>query len=135
MKNTQSYVQALKRQKMTWQQVGDLIGISRALAWRVGHGLCDSHKARAYFGLPPKLVGVVPCRVCGEVHTHKHCPSPRDKGRYRRAGEFATQARVEMYDAMLEECTITTTDLLNSSLDNWLANLPDNHPIVIKYFK
>lgn len=121
MKNTQSYVQALKRQKMTWQQIGDLIGISRALAWRVGHGLCDSHKARAYFGLPPKFVEVMPCRVCGEVHTHKHCPSPRDRGRYRRAAEF-TQERAELFDLMLDHLGQSFTEWMNDELDIWLED-------------
>jgi hypothetical protein len=63
---------------MTWQAIGDEIGISRALAWRVGHGLCDSVIARHYFGLPPKAVEVMPCRVCGGVHQLKRCNQNRN---------------------------------------------------------
>jgi len=85
VKETQYHVKQLRRQKMTWQQIGDLIGISRSLAWRVAHGKCDSTRARHYFGLPPKVVEVVPCRVCGEVHAKKTCPTTYKAGSRQRA--------------------------------------------------
>jgi hypothetical protein len=87
----QNKMNALRAQKMTWEEIGDLIGISAAFAWRVAHGKSDSHKARAYFGLPPKLVEVVPCSQCGEVHTKKTCTAGHTRPRYRLALEFDNQ--------------------------------------------
>lgn len=81
----QNKMNALRAQKMTWEEIGDLIGISAAFAWRVAHGKSDSHKARAYFGLPPKLVEVVPCSQCGEVHTKKTCTARHTRPRIRYA--------------------------------------------------
>ena len=66
-------IKRLRTQKQTWRAVGEEIGISGALAWKVAHGLTDSTTARAYFGLPCAPVNVLPCAVCGEVHQHKTC--------------------------------------------------------------
>lgn len=98
-----------------------MIGISKALAWNVAHGKSDSVQARHYFGLPPKLVEVAPCAVCGEVHVQKTCARGRDtRPRHRRAGDFATQERVVLYDAMLAELGTSTTEILNRLLDKWI---------------
>lgn len=89
----QNKMKALRARKMTWQEIGDMIGISKALAWNVAHGKSDSVQARHYFGLPPKLVEVTPCAVCGEVHVQKTCSRGRDtRPRYRLALEFTSEA-------------------------------------------
>lgn len=117
----QNRMKALRARKMTWQEIGDMIGISKALAWNVAHGKSDSVQARHYFGLPPKLVEVTPCAVCGEVHVQKTCARGRNtRPRYRRAGDFATQERVVLYDAMLAELGTSTTEILNRLLDKWI---------------
>lgn len=74
-------INRLKRE-FTWQQIGDMIGISRAHAWRVGHGKSDSIKARIYFGIPLKQVQVVPCSKCGGLHQQKKCKGSSRKRHY-----------------------------------------------------
>ena len=89
----QNKLKALRARKMTWQEIGDLIGISKALAWNVAHGKSDSVQARHYFGLPPKLVEIAPCAICGEVHLQKTCAARRNtRPRYRLALEFASES-------------------------------------------
>jgi transposase len=91
MDKLQIEIKCLKRKLGTWSKVGNELGISRSHAWRVAHGKSDSIKARHYFDLPPKMVAVKPCRVCGEVHQQKTCAKQRQKRiRYRVSLEFNT---------------------------------------------
>jgi hypothetical protein len=101
MDKLQIEIKRLKRKLGTWSKVGNELGISRSHAWRVAHGKSDSIKARHYFNLPPKMVAVKPCRVCGEVHQQKTCARQRKKRtRYRVSLEFNTwheqQAMIEL---------------------------------------
>ena len=89
----QYHIEQLRFKKLTYDQIGKKIGISGALVWKVMKGKCTSHKARHYFGLPPKLVEIAPCAVCGEVHLQKTCAARRDtRPRYRLALEFASES-------------------------------------------
>ena len=85
-------IQDLRENGETYEGIAGKIGVSGALIWKVSKGMCTSHKARAYFGLPPKLVGVVPCSQCGEVHTKKTCTAGYTRPRYRLALEFASKS-------------------------------------------
>ena len=77
MESLASRVKQLKTQKRTWVDVGEAIGISGALAWRVANGRSDSAVARHYFGMPPAVVETEPCPVCGDVHKFKTCVTKR----------------------------------------------------------
>ena len=79
MESLEHKVKRLKSKKQTWQAVGEEIGISSALAWKVAHGKCDSAVARHYFNMPPAAVEVAPCVVCGGVHTLKTCNAKRKR--------------------------------------------------------
>lgn len=79
-----------RSQGETYSGIAAAAGVSPALIWKIARGICSSNKVRAYFSLALKPVEVVPCRGCGEVHTTKTCPNPKDKGRYRLALEFDT---------------------------------------------
>lgn len=46
-------VMSLKiERKLTWDKVGQIIGISGAFAYRVAHGKSDSKQARKHFNMP-----------------------------------------------------------------------------------
>ena len=86
-------IQDLRENGETYEGIAGKIGVSGALIWKVSKGMCTSHKARAYFGLPPKLVEVTPCAICGEIHLQKTCAKKRyTRPRYRLALEFASES-------------------------------------------
>jgi hypothetical protein len=99
MTTTVSYhTMRLYAQLGSWRAVGEKIGISGSLAWRVAHGRTDNAAARAYFGLPCDPVNVLPCAVCGAVHQHKTCTAaskrpPTDRMAARLTPEEGKRAR------------------------------------------
>jgi len=102
------------RNSLTWQEIGDLIGISKSLAWRVAHGKCDSAVARHFFGLPQKMVEVLPCVVCGGVHVQKTCTAKHGRKRYRVALEFDTKEEAALaYNKSLLENGLAKEKLNN----------------------
>jgi hypothetical protein len=117
-----SKVVRLRDKCESWRETGEVIGISGALAWRVAHGKSDSAVARHYFNMPPKSIETAPCPVCGELHKFKTCPRKSDKNRHRRAAEFASLKRVQMFDAMLAARGTTLTEWMNSELDEYINN-------------
>lgn len=111
--------QKLRNNGETYEGIGEKIGVSGALVWKVIKGRCTSHKARQYFGLPPKQVSIVPCS-CGKVHKLKTHPNPKDRGRHRRCAEF-TKERAELFDKMLALFGMSLTEWMNKELDIWLS--------------
>jgi hypothetical protein len=118
----QQEVMRVRAKSASWRATGEIIGISGALAWRVAHGKSDSAIARHFFNMPPKSIETTPCFVCGELHKLKTCPNKSDKGRHRRAAEFSSLKRVQIFDAMLAARGTTLTEWMNSELDEYINN-------------
>lgn len=81
----------LKSQNRTWEDVGESIGVSGAMAWKIANGKGDSNVARHHFQLPPRVVEVPPCAACGEVHTLKRCNKKQRRHRDRLASSLAPE--------------------------------------------
>lgn len=103
----------MKNSGMSWRQIGDRLGVSSMLVWKVAKGRCKSNAIDAALGIEEKLIEVP------ETQAKKNYPNPRDRGRHRRAAEF-TEDRAALYDAMLVSFDMTTTEVLNSILDAWI---------------
>ena len=86
-------INELRKKGETYEGIAEQCEVSGALIWKISRGKCSSDKVRRAFGLPPKLVEVTPCAICGEVHLQKTCAARRDtRPRYRLALEFASKS-------------------------------------------
>ncbi len=92
--NVINEIEKLRNDGQTWEDIGDLIGVSGALIWKVAHGQCDSRQIEKYF-FPP-------CK------------------RHRRCAEF-TAERVELFDEMLKGMNMSFTEYANMLLDEYVT--------------
>ncbi len=105
------------------------IDANRGHIWRSHNDAVHSPTLRTALGLAPlyELVADV-CPECGHVHERlKTCDDERQKGyrpRFRRAGEF-DRFRATIWDFLLKAQGTTTTEILNTILDDWLKDHED----------
>ena len=94
--NVINEIEKLRNSGQTWEDIGDLIGVSGALIWKIAHGYCESKQVTRFF-----------------------CPPEK---RYRRCAEF-TAERVEMFDEMLESLDMSFTEYANMLLDEYVTQM------------
>ena len=56
----QDKISELREKGFSYDKIGDMVGTSGAMIWKVAHGKCSSQTARVYFGLSLKPIPVVP---------------------------------------------------------------------------
>lgn len=106
---------------LTYRQLGEKLGVSHGMAYKIVTKGYDSPIARHYFGLPPKEVSVKPCMVCGGVHTLKTC-NKKSRKQYRRAASFSKQ-NAKLWDEMMEDTETSLTEICNKLLSEWILRV------------
>ncbi len=53
--NVINEIEKLRNSGQTWEDIGDLIGVSGALIWKIAHGHCESNQVTRYFYPLPKV--------------------------------------------------------------------------------